>query len=628
MGKLSNNPVVFSLLLITFFSMLAYLPLIPFLGFYSDDFFFGYISHFYGIPGIMQSLIVDRPFNGYSLAFNYFLLGLGDNVFLWHVYNFLIRLLGGYALFFSLRKIWPNKLSIIALITLLFLIYPGFLQQTLPLGFGNWVTTLTIWVISLFFTIVALKQGKKLKLLLFTVIALFLQLNSFLQLEFFIGLEMFRLLIVTLTLENKISINSIRRTFIYWSPYIISLVIFVIWRILIFKSTREVTDINWVVQTYYSNPLWILKIPLEILHSFTQTVIFAYLIPPIINFIRLPVQNSAVAISLGIFSGVLLYFYFKKIQDSRNDEKIGKQLFIIGLVSILATLVPEILAGRLVRIFNVLDRYTLTSIIGVAFIIAGLLLFKFKRGAYKWTLIILVALSITSHLMNGYWHKMMWDKQKDLWWQLYWRAPNIQNNAMLILYFPPLNNNILFNEIINSVRWYRFYWVDYQIWAPGNLFFNYNNSPQTHFSGDFLEDKGIVDKIRNQITESITDRNITYTKDFRNTVIISTPSDTSCLWVLDKEKNELPSYADKLLKTNIAYSDVNKLVKSESPITPPREIFGSEPPHDWCYYFQKASLARQLKNWDQLSKLKEEVINKNLKPKDPNEWLPFQKDLR
>lgn len=606
MAKLKNSQINLSLLLITFFSVLAYLPLIPFLGFYSDDFFFGYVSHFYGIPGIIQSLIIDRPFNGYPLIFNYFLLGLRDNVFLWHIYIFLIRLTGGYALFFSLKKIWPDKLSIITSITLLFLIYPGFLQQTLPLGFGNWITTLTVWIISLFFTIISLKQKSKIKFFLFIFVALFLQMNSFLQLEFFIGMEALRSLIITYILKREISFKTIKQTLIYWIPYIASLAIFVLWRIFIFKSTREVTDINWVAQTYYSNPLWIAKIPLEIIHSFIQTVVFAYFIPPIINFIRLPLQNSLVAILLGIFSGVLLNFYFKKSQDIENDGKIGKQLFIIGLFSIIASLIPEILAGRYVRMFDVFDRYTITGIIGVTFIIVGFLLLKLSRNIFKWILIMLVALSITSNLMNGYWHKIMWDKQKDLWWQLYWRAPNIQNNAMFILDFPPISQNILFKDIINKVKWYRFYWAEEQIWTAGNLFFNYNNPPSNHFHGDFLSDNGVSKKIKDGSVETLNNRNIIYSRDYKNSIIIATPSDVSCLQILDGDR----------------------LIRAEPIILPPKHIFGSEPSHSWCYFFQKASLARQLKDWGKLSQLKEEVIKMGLRPKDPNEWLLFQKDLR
>lgn len=628
MRKLKDNPLIPPLLLLTFFSMLAYLPLIPFLGFYSDDFFFTYIAHFYGPEGIMKSLVIDRPINGSMLILNYFLLGLSDHIFLWHIYAFLTRLIGGYVLFFALLKLWPNRLSTATAIALVFLIYPGFLQQVLPLGFGNWLTTLTLWISSFAFTIWAIKENDKVRFYFFTLIALTLQILTFLNLEFFMGMEVLRLLIISLVLGNKISFKALQKMARYWIPYVVSLVIFVAWRIFIFKSTREVTDINWVAQTYYSDPLWIARIPLEVIHSFIQTVIFAYLIPIIINFIRLPLQDSIIALTLGISSGFLLYLYFKKINKDNDDKNFGKELLLIGLISVLAALLPIIISGRSIRIFNVLDRYTITSVIGVGFIIVGFLIFKIPNSIKRLCLILLVVLSIISHLMNGYWHKMMWDKQRDIWWQLYWRAPNIEKNAMLIFDFPKISENISFKDIINRVKWYQIYWVDYQIWAPGNLFFNYNNSPKNHFNGDFLEDTGIVDKIKNQAVEFVTDRNLTYVKDFRNTVIISTPSDTSCLWVLDKERNELPIHAKELLRSSIAYSDTSNLVKTEIPIKPPKEIFGSEPFHGWCYYFQKASLARQLKNWEKLSQLKEDIIQKNLKPKDPNEWLPFQKDLR
>lgn len=627
MNKLINGSITQSLLLITFLSLLAYTPLISFLGFYGDDFFFGYIAHFYGIEGIIKSLVVDRPFNGYLLAFNYFLLG--DNVFFWHIYIFFVRLLGGYFLFFLLNRVWPKRLSAVTQVTLLFLIYPGFLQQPLPLGFQNYITTLSFWIISLLFTVEATKSTKKIKAILFTCAAIFLQINSFLQIEFFIGMEVLRLLIITYILKNEISLKALRKPLHYYAPYALSLILFILWRIFIFKSTRQATDIGWVVQTYYLNPIWILKLPLEVFYSFISTTILAYFLPATINFIRLPVKASITSLLLGVTSAFTVYYYLKKIKEHRSEtKKFGKSVFLIGLLSIFAALIPIIISGRFVRLFEVFDRYTITSIIGVILLIVGLLFYKASKSIRNWVIVLLVFLSVTSNLMNGYWHKVMWDKQRDLWWQLYWRAPNIQNHVMLILDFPPITQNIPFKDIINKVKWYRFYWVDYQIWAPGNLFFNYSSSPQIHFSGDFLEDKGIVDKIRNQVIESITDRNITYTKDFRNSVIISTPSDTSCLWVLDKEKSELPSHANELLKTNLAYSDINKLVNSESPITPPKEIFGSEPPHDWCYYFQKASLARQTKDWDKLSQLKEEVLERNLKPKDPNEWLPFMEDLR
>jgi len=635
MDKLKNNPLVPSFLLITIIPMLAYLPLIPFLGFYSEDLFFGYIGHFYGPEGLIRSLSIDRPFQGYLLSFIYNLLG--DNVLFWHLFTFLMRLFGGYVLFFLLIKLWPNKLSVVTTITLLFLVYPGFLRQTLPLGYGAWVITLTLWILSLVFTVYAAKSRSKFKLIVLTMFALILQMVSFLQLEFFIGLETFRFLLITYIFKNEISIRAIKRTFIYWIPYILSLAIFVFWRIVVFKSARDITDISWVAQTYYQNPLWIAKIPIEIIHSFIQTVILPFFIPIIIRVPRIPLEGTLISLFIGVITAVILYLYFNTMEKSKYDEglknlintkKFGKEISIIGLVSILSALIPIIISGRFVRLFDVFDRYTITSIIAVAFIITGFLFYKFSPKLRKIILISLISISVTAHTMNGYLFSVNWDQQKNIWWQLYWRAPKIENNSMMIFDFPPLIKDTPFNKIVNRVQWYRIYWVDYQIWAIGNLFFNYDALPQTHFRGDYLSGNGIIQKIKDKTFETFIDYTIPYDRDFNNTIIVTAPNDISCLWVLDKNLHEFPSHANELLKSSLVYSDADKLVQAGSPVTPPKQIFGDEPPHEWCYYFQKASLARQFKDWDQLSRLKKEVIQKNLEPQDPNEWLPFEKDLR
>ncbi len=35
----------------------------------------------------------------------------------------------------------------------------------------------------------------------------------------------------------------------------------------------------------------------------------------------------------------------------------------------------------------------------------------------------------------------------------------------------------------------------------------------------------------------------------------------------------------------------------------PQDVFGGEPPHDWCYYYERADLARQFGQWDQAVEL-------------------------
>ncbi len=56
---------------------------------------------------------------------------------------------------------------------------------------------------------------------------------------------------------------------------------------------------------------------------------------------------------------------------------------------------------------------------------------------------------------------------------------------------------------------------------------------------------------------------------------------------------------------------------------PPQSIFGAEPPHDWCYYYQKAALARQQGDWEAIQALYQEALGLGLYPNDSVEWMPF-----
>ena len=61
---------------------------------------------------------------------------------------------------------------------------------------------------------------------------------------------------------------------------------------------------------------------------------------------------------------------------------------------------------------------------------------------------------------------------------------------------------------------------------------------------------------------------------------------------------------------------------------PPTDIFGPEPKHTWCYLYQKAELARQSGDWDQVIELGDQAKSQGLSPQasssnTPFEWLPF-----
>ena len=61
----------------------------------------------------------------------------------------------------------------------------------------------------------------------------------------------------------------------------------------------------------------------------------------------------------------------------------------------------------------------------------------------------------------------------------------------------------------------------------------------------------------------------------------------------------------------------------EQPANPPVSIFGPEPEHTWCYYYEKASLARQRSDWVEVIRLMDQADQGGFGPLDRIEWLPL-----
>ncbi len=63
---------------------------------------------------------------------------------------------------------------------------------------------------------------------------------------------------------------------------------------------------------------------------------------------------------------------------------------------------------------------------------------------------------------------------------------------------------------------------------------------------------------------------------------------------------------------------------NDAKAAPPNpDIFGSEPAHNWCYYFEKADLARQGRDWQTVLPLEKQAKTQSLAPKFGPEYIPF-----
>src|SRR3989304_1235758 len=116
---------------------------------------------------------------------------------------------------------------------------------------------------------------------------------------------------------------------------------------------------------------------------------------------------------------------------------------------------------------------------------------------------------------------------------------------------------------------------------------------------------------------------VSFARDYHRLLVASRPTEGSCVHILDGRRPEFPVGADGLVRSLSSYSDPGLLDLLSPPVLDLPRLFGPEPDHGWCYFYQQASLARQRGDWDELVRLAEQTKEQGLRPSDRSEWLPF-----
>jgi hypothetical protein len=111
--------------------------------------------------------------------------------------------------------------------------------------------------------------------------------------------------------------------------------------------------------------------------------------------------------------------------------------------------------------------------------------------------------------------------------------------------------------------------------------------------------------------------------NYDNMLVISQPSENSCVHVMDAR---WPRYSnqdsDQILLLG-EYSRIENVLTEGRAPRPAEFIFGQEPAHTWCYYYQQAERALQSGNWEQIVQIGNQVNQLDLHPHDRIEWTPF-----
>jgi hypothetical protein len=602
-------------LVLLFLCVLSYGLLIPWLGFYWDDWPTIWISHSLGHSGLIEFSLGDRPLRGWLIALMAPLLG--ETPLPWHIFAFLTRWLSGVVLWWCLRGVWPERRREVACITVLFAVYPGYSLQPYPLYPSLALLTLVSFIFSMGAMIWAYRMPR-----LFWPLTILALPSSALNLtvsEYFVGLELLRPALLWLIIsEKEIGFRPrLRRTLISWSPYLVLFGIYLSWRLFFFRSERSVTDQTRLLGNIVADP--VRELALRAYTAFAdvfQSSVMAWGQTFSASFFSFRVVRVVEVLFLVLISAIVVLVSLMGLSSGIASEPAPvkgvranwpKQAIVLGLLAMVAGGLPAWFARLQVLLSDVGSRFTLALMFGACVLLAGVVHKTIKSKLQPVVFSILIGLAVGYHFRNANQYRGDWEVQKALFWQLSWRAPGLKPGTAVVIDELPLSSsrghtltgalNLIYAPQHSSTR------LDY--W-----FFNLSTQ-----LGD--EIPAVADRVA--LTDTF--QTLSFVGSTSNSVTIRF-SPPSCLRVLDPELDELPQLP-ALARAAQRISHVDQIVSGGDPVRPPSGIFGSEPRDCWCYYFEKADLARQLADWQLVAKLGDEARGKGLAPSDPTEWLPL-----
>ncbi len=616
--KTFKNETFVAILLIFLTTLVTYGISIPKLGYYHDDWFLLWSGAARGAQSIIPLFSTDRPFMGVVYSIVYRLLG--DASLNWHLYALLWRFIGGLAFFWILRLVWPNNKYLTTLMAVLFVIYPGFLSQPNANTKQNHLYGFGTALLSIAFMLQALKTNSKIRQVVYYLVSVILAVNYLFIYEYMIGLEGMRLALLGYVLFQEgfktgrsLAVEMLKK----WWPYPLAMAGFLYWRIFLFEGTRNSTDASKLAGSYLSNLRSMsIRVVFETAKDFLDTSIFAWFVKPyhLFSSAEYSALASALLVAGVVIALVLAYTFLLKRWwgVDHNEEatpRLIKDFIWIGAFMIVCAVLPVVVSGRDVDLGDAYKSYGLHPIGGVVLFVGGLVLMLRPRFR-KLALITLIGLSVSTQVLNaGTWGRL-WDYQRQTWWQLTWRAPDIKDDTLLMAYFP---------------EGYQLQ-QDYEAWGPVDLIYRPGPAASPAISSEVLNPETAYDILK-KVTMTNPVRDIPMHRDFSKLLLISIPSSSACIHVID---GSLPVYSedDSLLVQQVgAYSHIDRIIPSGAAPIPQSQIFGSEPAHGWCYYYQKASLARQKGDWKEIGKLYDQALALRLDASDQSEMIPFFEGL-
>jgi len=530
----------------------------------------------------------------------------------WHLLMFFIRICCALLFFWLIRLIWINQKVSTLMMTLIFSTYPGFLLTPEAVTYQTLFLGINFGLLSIICSLYTINNKKNIHRIGLSIISCLSILFCLLMYEWFIGILGVGLILIFYEIKkiDKSIISSIRKTFEYSFPLILGTIFFSTWRLFIFKNTRLSTDIGHLFSIYQSQPAkMVFNIFFNTVRSFIGTVLMPWAVP--LNNLwwldrkSIIFQGLIFASFALIIVGVMYWIYRRNNVNfaPNNLDTWHREGMIIGFLCVLITMIPVTFSNRVVSLDGTFNRYTLNSIMGTSILVVSILYYLIKNTKLiSIFIIVMLFLSIFTHYLNSFGYKELFETQNYFWWQLSWRAPNIKDNTVFI----PVG--------IGFRDYYDIFPQINLIYRPGSK--EIKISTQT-LNSDTAKEILVSTNIQDGIFKGIK-----YQRNYKNILLVS-KNENSCLHVWDGNFTELVANEAPILSLIVPLANISTIDTQSENHIPPNNIFGDEPSHNWCFFYQKAGLAKQESDWNTIVDLAKELNEYKFHPIDISEWLPF-----
>ena len=494
----------------------------------------------------------------------------------------------------------------------LMLVYPGYLQQSISGAYNRHFTAFLVFALSIYLMVLSTRNARFAWLLAAgSWVATFVHLFT---IEYFVGLELARPVLLWLLVSTRGGQTrrmALRRTGLLAFPYLLMLAFYFWWRLAVFPLTIPIAnyagDFKFLQDfdiSLLSGFLAVLtRALLDLVHA-TLQVWLSFLTDP--DAWTLQGKISWLAWALG---GALAFIFWRfgssgAAADESDSTPPGSMLWF-GLWAFFVSGLPIWLTSKqLSAVGRWDDRFALAPMIPACLVLVCLIA-RVVRDRWQAPLLAgLLALSIATQVLVVNRYRLDWAVQNQYYWQLHWRVPALEPGTAIISFEQPSA----------SVP-------GYDASFAVNMLFNGDVTGGTMPYWFFTNDRFLNFELRPEKAISYKDRNLQFKGNTSAAIALVHQGENRCLQVLDVAYADQPFYGVNQEQL-VGISNPSRV--SRLPVAAPnRDVFGAEPPRSWCYYFQKADLARQFGDWEEILNLEQEARRLGYSSGFGPELVPF-----